>query len=82
MNNKIKTKATIIALERLNNSCYGNPALRVVFEDDDTVIHIGRTAPNSISAYAIDTYSIGRKYEITYHFTKGGNLYIYYVKEA
>lgn len=80
MNNKIKTEATIIALERMNNSYYGNPAWRVVFKDDEENIKIGRTAPNSGSAYAIDTYSIMRKYEITYHFTKGGSLYIDYVK--
>lgn len=82
MNNKIKTKASIIALERLNNSYYGNPAWRVVFEDNNEELHIGRTAPNSGSAYAIGAYSIGRKYEITYHFTKGGNLFIDYVREV
>lgn len=82
MNNKIKTKASIIALERLNNSYYGNPAWCVVFEDDNAVVHIGRTAPNSSSAYAIGTYSINRMYEITYHFTKGGRIYIDYVKEV
>lgn len=77
---KEKAQATVTKIERLKNSVYGNPAWQVWFETESDLF-AGRTAPNSISAYAIGSYSVGRNYEITYHYTAKGNLHIDYVKE-
>jgi hypothetical protein len=77
---KEKTVAIITHIERLKNSAYGNPAWRVWFSNDFELF-AGRTAPNSSAGYTFSSWSVGREYEITYHYTASGNLYIDYAKE-
>jgi hypothetical protein len=77
---KEKVVAIITHIERLNNSVYGNPSWRVWFSNESDLF-AGRTAPNSSAGYTLSSWSIGRKYEITYHYTASGKLYVDYAKE-
>lgn len=77
----MKENATILTVERLKNTIWGNPRWLVVFKEDNGVTRIGKTANDSMASYQIDTYSVDRRYEITYHITDKFNLYIDFLKE-
>lgn len=77
---KEKVKATVTKIERLKNSIYGNPAWQVWFETESDLF-TGRTMSDSSAGYVLSSWSVGRNYEITYHYTAKGNLHIDYVKE-
>lgn len=64
---------TIVRLERLNNSIYGNPRYEVVIRDESGDYYFyAKSASNAYWVYAIDKY-LGKKNLFHYHITKAGN---------
>lgn len=64
---------TIVRLERLNNSVYGNPRYEVVIrEESGDYYFYAKTASDASCGYVIDDY-LGKKKLFHYHITKGGN---------
>lgn len=64
----------ILALERLNNSYYGNPAFRITAENEHGETVIGRTASNAALGYALGYSHEGKTILLDYHTTTSGNL--------
>lgn len=71
----------IKALERLNNSYYGNPAFRIIAENEHGEEVTGRTASNAAIGYALGYTHEGRTVSMSYHYTRGGSLIFDYLKD-
>lgn len=63
---------TIINLERLNNSVYGNPRYSVTIKDKAGFRFYAKTASDASCGYSIGNY-YGKKKLFHYHITKAGN---------
>ena len=63
---------TIIKLERLNNSVWGNPRYLVTIKDEAGFYFYAKTASDASCGYSIDNY-YGKKKLFHYHITKAGN---------
>lgn len=63
---------TIIKLERLNNSVWGNPRYLVTIKDEAGFYFYAKTASDASCGYSIDNY-YGKKKLFHYHITKTGN---------
>lgn len=63
---------TIIKLERLNNSVWGNPRYSVTIKDEAGFSFYAKTASDASCGYSIDNY-YGKKKLFHYHITKAGN---------
>lgn len=72
---------TIINIERLRNSVYGNPKINILMQDENGKYLQGKTATDAACAYIFGYSSIGHKYNIEYHYTQNNNLIITYAKE-
>ena len=72
---------SILRVDRLNNSVYGNPRFIVVFHDytTDSVI-LGKTAANSMFNYNMPGFGI--ECTCTWHTTKNGNIIFDYIGKA
>lgn len=63
---------TVIELERLNNSVWGNPRYSVTIKDESGFNFYAKTASDASCAYSITNY-YGKKNLFHYHITKTGN---------
>lgn len=72
---------TIKALERLNNSYYGNPAYKITAENENGETITGRTASNATIGYQLGYTYEGRTVSMCYHTTRGGSLIFDYLKD-
>ena len=63
---------TIIKLERLNNSVWGNPRYLATIKDEAGFYFYAKTASDASCDYSIDYY-YGKKNLFHYHITKAGN---------
>lgn len=63
---------TVIKLERLNNSVWGNPRYFVTLKDEAGNFFYAKTASDVSCGYSIDNY-YGKKKLFHYHITKAGN---------
>lgn len=64
---------TIVRLERLNNSVYGNPRYNVVIRDESGDYYFyAKTASDASCGYVIDEY-LDKKKLFHYHVTRKGN---------
>lgn len=77
---KFKFISQIFGYARLELSKNGNPKKQLILKLN-SMYYIATTATNSSAGYLFDSYSIGRNYEITAHWTKSGRLIIDYAKE-
>lgn len=64
----------IVKIERLKNSVYGNPAYKMLVEDETGKQYEGRTASDAAIAYKLSTSDINQIYNIQYHYTKNNNI--------
>lgn len=64
----------IVKIERINNSCNGNPAYSMVAEDKNGKQYEGRTASDAAIGYELSTSDINQIYNISYHYTKNDNI--------
>lgn len=64
----------IVKIERINSSCNGNPAYKMVAEDENGKQYEGRTASDAAIAYKLSTSDINKIYNIQYHYTKNDNI--------
>lgn len=71
---------TIKALERLNNSYYGNPAYKITAENEHGETVTGRTASNAAIGYFLSYSHEGKRLNFDYHYTASGNLIFDYAK--
>lgn len=69
----------IVKIERINNSCNGNPAHKMIVEDENGKQYEGRTASDAVIAYKLSTSDINQIYNIQYHYTKNDNIIFDYV---
>lgn len=69
----------IVKIERINSSCNGNPAYKMLVEDENCKQYEGRTASDASIAYALSTSYINQIYNIQYHYTKNNNIIFDYV---
>lgn len=69
----------IVKIERINSSCNGNPAYRMIVEDESGKQYEGRTASDAAIAYKLSTSNINQIYSIQYHYTKNDNIIFDYV---
>ena len=81
MAKKQNCTGSILRIERLNNSIYGNPRFIVVFHDctKDSVI-LGKTAANAMFNYSLPSFGI--ECICTWHKTKTGNIIFDYIGKA
>ena len=77
-----KKNIVILDLERLHNSIYGNPKIKLLMQDENGEYLQGKTATDTACAYIFGYSSIGRKYVIEYHYTRNNNIIITRAKEA
>lgn len=63
---------TIVKLERLNNSVWGNPRYKVTIKDEAGGYFHAKTASDASCGYSIDN-CYGKKRVFHYHITKAGN---------
>lgn len=63
---------TVIKLERLNNSVWGNPRYFVTIKDEAGNFFYAKTASDVSCGYSIGNY-YGKKIVFRYHITKAGN---------
>lgn len=63
---------TVIKLERLNNSVWGNPRYSVTIKDESGFNFYAKTASDASCGYSIANY-YGKKKLFHYHITKAGN---------
>lgn len=64
----------IVKIERINSSCNGNPAYKMLVEDENGKQYEGRTASDAAIAYKLSTSDIKQIYNIQYHYTKNDNI--------
>lgn len=64
----------IVKIERINSSCNGNPAYRMIVEDESGKQYEGRTASDAAIGYKLSTSDINQIYNIQYHYTKNNNI--------
>lgn len=69
----------IVKIERINSSCNGNPAYKMLVEDENGKQYEGRTASDAAIAYKLSTSDINQIYNIQYHCTKNDNIIFDYV---
>ena len=69
----------IVKIERINSSCNGNPAYKMLVEDENGKQYEGRTASDAAIAYKLSTSDINQIYNIQYHYTKNDNIIFDYV---
>lgn len=77
-----KKIVTIKDIEYLHNSVYGNPKIKFLMQNENGEYLQGKTATDAACAYMFGHSSIGRKYEIEYHYTRNNNIIITRAKEA
>lgn len=78
---KAITKAvTITAKEYKSSSIYGNPSYWVYFTDEEGNELSGYTASNAACGYGVGNY-INEKVNITFHYTRAGNLVIDFIRK-
>lgn len=71
---KQKIAGLVRSVERQGTSKYGNPFWRVVFEQADGRIVVGRTPYNGAISYAATNYE-GEQCTASVYTTKAGNVY-------
>lgn len=69
----------IVKIERINSSCNGNPAYRMIVEDESGKQYEGRTASDAAIGYKLSTSDINQIYSIKYHYTKNNNIIFDYM---
>ena len=69
----------IVKIERLKNSVYGNPAYRMLVEDETGKQYEGRTASDATIAYGLSTSDINQIYNLQYHYTINNNIIFDYM---
>lgn len=86
---EFKRVVKVLAVRRLRNSYYGNPKwdetiqyVNGVFDDDIYNVEIATTQENASCGYLFSSYSVGKRYEITFHFTRTGKQIITFAKEV
>lgn len=81
-------RCSLLWMERINCSVYGNPRYKVAFEDSSGKVRYAKTASDASCGYSVDNYryhtsrweELGRPIYLKYHFTKNGNCVIDYIK--
>lgn len=69
----------IVKIERINSSCNGNPAYKMLVEDENGKQYEGRTASDASIAYALSTSDINQIYNLQYHYTINNNIIFDYM---
>jgi hypothetical protein len=75
---KQKQEFTVVDCWGLNCSMYGNPKRGLTLLDNNGEYYTAKTATDASVAYLLGYYSKGRKYSLTYHYTRNGNMIIDY----
>lgn len=78
---KIKELVTVNGTSYKCTSYYGNPSYWVNFTNNNGETLTGYTANNASCGYGCTNFN-GKKCEITYHFTRTGNIIIDYMAKA
>lgn len=69
----------IVKIERINSSCNGNPAYKMLVEDENGKQYEGRTASDAAIAYKLSNSDINQIYNISYHYTINNNIIFDYL---
>jgi len=78
---KIKEVVEVIGTSYKSTSYYGNPSYWVTFTKSDGETLTGYTANNAACGYGCTNFN-GKKCEITYHYTRIGNIIIDYMAKV
>ena len=70
---------TVLQTEYINCSVNGNPKKRIVVMDDNGNVEIATTGTDCLCGYM--SYYRGKKYKLTYHYTKTAKMIITYAEE-
>lgn len=76
---KFTKNLKVLTSEYMTCSVNGNPKKRLVLEDSDGNIYIATTGTDCLCGYI--SYSRGKKYRLTYHYTKTAKMIITYAEE-
>lgn len=69
----------IVKIERINSSCNGNPAYRMIVEDESGKQYEGRTASDAAIGYELSTSDINKIYNLQFHYTISNNIIFDYM---